>query len=109
MNRLKIKIFVATLLLLSQFTHRAMAEGLRCGVNLVEIGEVKAEVIEKCGAPITIDSFCRNEYYHGRFGYEAFCHNVDLWTFNFGVGTFLINVEFEEGRVSNISHGDRVK
>jgi hypothetical protein len=87
----------------------ASADSLRCGTNLVEVGDIKAEVVEKCGPPTATDSYCRNEYVQGNFGIEAVCHNTDLWTYNFGIGTFLMNVEFEEGKISNISHGDRVK
>jgi len=83
------------------------AESLRCGTQLVEIGETKAEVIGKCGQPETTDTFCRNEYIQGKFGTEVICHNVELWTFNRGTGTFLMKVEFEQGEVKNITHGDR--
>ena len=105
----KTKLLLIALALFGAFSNAANADSLRCGTNLVELGEVKAEVIEKCGEPIATDSFCRNEYLPQRYGYDAICRNVDLWTFNFGTGTFLMNIEFEEGRVSSITHGDRVR
>ncbi|HEY3698864.1 MAG TPA: DUF2845 domain-containing protein [Spongiibacteraceae bacterium] len=90
------------------FDNSAIADSFRCGTSLIEVGDSKAEVVDKCGSPATTESFCRNEYLQGKFGYEAVCHNVDLWTFNRGVGTFLMKVEFEEGRAARISTGDRV-
>jgi hypothetical protein len=84
------------------------ADSLRCGANIVQVGDIKVDVLQKCGQPLATDSYCRNEYRTGRYGQEAICHNVDLWTFNFGQGTFLMNVEFEEGRITTITHGDRV-
>jgi hypothetical protein len=105
----KSKFILIAIVFAALFDHTAMAESLRCGTNLVEVGDVKAEVVEKCGPPIATDSYCRNEYLQGKWGYEAVCRNVDLWTYNFGIGTFLMNVEFEEGKISNISHGDRIK
>jgi hypothetical protein len=105
----KLLPLLATLLFTGCFMQAANAESLRCGTNLVEIGDIKAELVEKCGPPVATDSYCRNEYIQGNFGYQAICHKVDLWTYNFGIGTFLMNVEFEEGRISNITHGDRVK
>ena len=105
----RVTLVSAALLFTGVFSLAANAESLRCSTSLVEIDDTKAEVVEKCGPPVATDSYCRNEYIQGKYGYDTVCHNVDLWTYNFGFGTFLMNVEFEEGRVSNISHGDRVK
>lgn len=84
------------------------ADSFRCGTQLVQAGETKSEVISKCGQPESTDSFCRNEYFQGKFGIEAICHPTDLWVFNRGIGTFLMKVEFEEGKVTTITQGNRV-
>jgi hypothetical protein len=91
------------------FNSITRADSLRCGTNLIGVGDTKAEVLEKCGEPESTDSYCRNEYFQSRFGIDAICHRVDLWTFNLGVGRFLENIEFEEGRVSRITNGDRAQ
>lgn len=104
----KIIFSLTGLLLALSLSHAANADSLRCGTNLVEVGANKAELIEKCGPPYATDSYCRNEYVQGNFGYQAVCHKIDLWTYNLGIGKFLMNVEIEEGKISNITHGDRV-
>lgn len=104
----KVMRFLTALLFVGLLNQWAQAESLRCGTNLVQVGDNKAELVEKCGPPTATDSYCRNEYIQSNFGVEAVCHQVDLWTYNFGVGTFLMNVEFEEGKISRITHGDRV-
>lgn len=102
------KLSLAIFMLFLLFNSMARADSLRCGTSLIEVGDTKAEVVEKCGRPTAVDKYCHNEYVQGRFGVEAICRSVDLWTYNFGVGRFLENVEFEEGRVSNITEGDRI-
>lgn len=85
-----------------------LADSLRCGTQLVQLGETKSEVISKCGQPESTDSFCRNEYFQGKFGTEVICRHVDLWIFNHGAGTFLMKVKFEEGKLTSITSGNRV-
>lgn len=98
--------FVAALfILLPTLGH---AESLRCGTALVEEGENKAELLDKCGRPQLMDSFCRNVVLPGRNDYTVYCERIEVWTYNFGPGSFLMNVEFKEGRITDITHGDRV-
>ncbi|MDB6062162.1 MAG: putative lipoprotein [Verrucomicrobiaceae bacterium] len=104
-----LKIVFVVIFFLFIFCTMVSADSLRCGTSLVEVGDTKAEVEGKCGAPSSTDSYCRNEYIQNKFGIESVCHPVDLWLFNFGSGTFLNKLEFEEGKLSNIAHGDRVK
>jgi len=103
------KLLWPALMVFGLLTQGAAAESMRCGTSLVSMEDSKAEVEMKCGAPAAIDAYCRNEYVPAKYGYDTICHNVDLWTYNFGPGTFLMKVEFEEGRLVRISHGDRVK
>jgi hypothetical protein len=83
------------------------AESLRCNTQLVSVGAVKAELLEKCGTPQFVDHYCKKSYVVSRHEITPYCNEVELWTYNFGVGTFLMNVEFQEGRISDISHGGR--
>ncbi len=87
----------------------AVADSMRCGTRLVERGETKAEVTLKCGKPAAIDSCCRDEYIKGRGEYTVVCHPVDLWSFDLGAGNFLMQVEFEQGKVTRITSGERVQ
>jgi hypothetical protein len=109
MKRSYFKIAYFCLFIAALLGHAAFADSLRCGTRLVEVGDNKEEVFEKCGRPISTDSYCRDEYIRTKFGIEPICRRVELWTYNFGEGTFLENLEFEEGKVLNITHGNRVK
>lgn len=84
------------------------SESMRCNTQLVDIGANKAELLEKCGRPQMVDHYCKKNYIVDRHEVNEFCDEVELWTYNFGPGTFLMNVEFREGRISDISHSDRV-
>lgn len=100
-----IRLIGALFILLPSLGH---ADSLRCGQTLVEVGENKAELLDKCGRPQLTDSFCRNVVLPGRNDYTVYCDRIEVWTYNFGPGSFLMNVEFKEGRITDITHGDRV-
>ena len=84
------------------------AQTLRCGGELVSIGDVKFEVLSKCGEPASKETFERQreveifdpkDKVQRRFRATV---TVDLWTYNFGPGGFLYLVTFENGRVVDI-------
>ncbi len=100
------KPFLAVICVLS-IAPAVASESLRCGTQLINVGANKAELLRTCGAPQFVDHYCKKEYLVGRHEVNAICEEVELWTYNFGPGTFLMNVEFKEGRISDISHGER--
>lgn len=84
----------------------AQAESLRCKGDLVDVGDTKASVMSKCGAPMMKDSFCKP----GQTGTPgASCETVEEWTYNPGRGQFLTTLRFEGSKVRSITYGDRVK
>ena len=101
------RLFLAVICALS--IEPALAtESLRCGTQLIDVGANKAELLQACGNPQMVDHYCKKSYIVRTHEINEFCDPVELWTYNFGLGTFLMNVEFREGRISDISHGDRV-
>lgn len=100
-----IELVGALFILLPALGH---ADSLRCEESLIEVGENKAEILNKCGRPQVMDSYCRNVVLPGRNEYTVYCDRIEVWTYNFGPGSFLMNVEFREGKITDITHGDRV-
>ena len=80
----------------------ALADGLRCGGAIVQIGDKKMDVEDKCGAPAMKDTYCRPIEPSKRVApdatthlKQAYCENVDAWTYRRGAGEFRVTVEFE--------------
>lgn len=100
----------------------ASAGSLRCGSKLAQVGDTKAEIIEKCGQPVMTDTFCAplvaaNQIQGIQNGDNniqnniaiATCENVDIWTYKPGSGKFITNLYFSRGQLQTIRYGDRVK
>lgn len=83
----------------------------RCG-DLIAIGDKKIEVIMKCGEPALKDSHREEisdsikDKKDGTFvRYKRFISKEE-WSYNYGPGRFLYFIEFENGEVVKIDHGD---
>ena len=93
------------------------AESLRCNGDLVELGDAKFSVLQKCGDPIFVDTFCRPADQviapQASFGATTVnvlpCLQVDEWSYNPGAGQFITILRFEAGVVTSIKYGDRVR
>jgi len=98
------------------------AESLRCKTKLAQIGDTKADVLDKCGDPIVTDSYCvpiaitaqPQGIQNGNNNVQnntviSTCENVDIWTYNPGTGKFMVHLYFSRGELQNIRYGDRVK
>lgn len=98
------------------------AHALRCGNQLVSVGDRKARVLRVCGEPESRDE--RIEYrstsYEAcrRTGHDRFCvvhedeaHQpvrIEEWTYNFGTTRFMQLLEFENGvlkRLESMEYG----
>ncbi|WP_053094166.1 DUF2845 domain-containing protein [Cellvibrio sp. pealriver] len=99
----------------------ALGESLRCKNKLVHIGDSKAEVIDKCGSPLMIDSFCQpiatsNQSQGVQYGDNNVqnniviqaCENIDIWTYEPRKGKFTTHLYFAQGQLRGIRYGDRV-
>jgi len=91
-------------LLLLSFSSSAM----RCGHNLVSIGDTSAEVLQKCGPPHSQQEIgieygeLSDEKHHPRS--ETI---IEQWSYDLGPGTFLKVLTFEGGRLQRIEDGGR--
>ena len=116
--------FIATLwtVIFISFSSTSLAESLRCKTKLAQIGDTKAEVLDKCGDPIMTDSFCQavavaaqpQGIQNGNNNVQnniaiATCENVDIWTYNPGKGKFMAHLYFAQGQLQGIRYGDRAK
>jgi hypothetical protein len=95
---------LAMSLLLLAFANCSYAQ-FRCGPYLVEIGEFKADVLDKCGPPAAQARFPGS---HGHLYYDfgdTPQHNpedqgyVEEWVYNFGPNRFKQYLRFENGQL----------
>lgn len=95
----------------------ASAQYLRCENEAVNVGDVRAAVLQRCGEPIAKASFCKpvdaQSVQRDAGGASVWvlpsCENVDEWTYNPGYGQFMTTVQLQGGKVAAIKYGDRVK
>jgi hypothetical protein len=110
------------------YSHSILA--LRCGHNLIDAGDYKADVIDKCGEPDYVDShyerrgysnnaeisnyglfnnrgFPSNRFNYGQQNYRDVEVLVEEWTYNFGRSRLRKVLRFENGRLTDIFSGSR--
>lgn len=88
------------------------ADALRCHGDLAQVGETKASILNKCGEPLTKDTFCKKVERKDSSTHTTIvtgCEEVEEWTYNPGTGSFMATLRFEAGRLASISYGDRAK
>jgi len=97
MTRAKFLTLVLSLL----FSNAIFA--LRCGNSLVDIGDYKHDVYEKCGAPESIDTHTEvigNTFHFPRRTIDLERYEevqVETWIYNFGSMRFKQYLRFENG------------
>jgi hypothetical protein len=93
----------------------AAAQSLRCRADVVGIGELRSGVLQKCGEPVSRDSFCKpvdpQTLAASAPGTAVVlpCEKIDEWTYNPGYGQFMTTLRLEAGKVTAVTYGDRVK
>lgn len=102
-------------LLLLGLSATAGAQSLRCSSATIGIGEPRSGVLQKCGEPVSRDSFCKpvdpQSVAASTPGTAVVlpCEKIDEWTYNPGYGQFITTLRLEAGKVTAVSYGDRVK
>lgn len=102
MRKLSIGLaLIASLNLLNVST----ALALRCGDQLVSVGDSKVEVIAKCGEPMLKTQ--RDEVVEETDDASKLRVTIiiDEWTFNLGPNEFLYFLRFENGKLADIRSG----
>lgn len=104
------KLLLLSLCLL--FSHSVFA--LRCGHTLVDLGDYKEDVIDKCGEPESIESHIERrgasnfvDQSSRRQGSGALLYTeievvVEEWIYNFGRRRFKQYMRFENGKLIEI-------
>lgn len=101
-------------LLFGAAASQASGESLRCKGDIIDIGDNKADVVTKCGNPEMTDNYCEKVRLeigkrNGQSLYTDDCENIDVWTYNPGVGQFWTHLYFVRGTLREMKYGDRVK
>lgn len=106
MQSLKTLSLITTFVFATHFVAtQAAAEGLRCNSNIVNTGDAKAAVLQKCGEPMLKDSFCKSTTVATDVNE---CEKIETWTYNPGSGKFMTTLKFSQGKVIGIEYGARV-
>ncbi|AMK75545.1 MULTISPECIES: DUF2845 domain-containing protein [Methylomonas] len=102
------------LLALGLLTFAGDAFALRCGHKLVQVGDHKSEVLEKCGEPDSVEERralrgSRLRHPYGSLEIDQFEEVlIEEWIYNFGPRKFQQLLEFEDGelkKIRNLSYG----
>lgn len=70
-------------------------DSLRCGDQLVQLGQTQLQVVHLCGAPEISDS------------YYVLNGSLDRWTYNMGPEDFIYVFTFMNGELQDIEQTDR--
>lgn len=81
---------------------------LRCDKGLVDVGDHKAEVLSRCGAPASSELVAVEKSTDRVGGAVVREVPVERWTYNFGPKSFLQILTFRGGILTRIESGDRV-
>ncbi|ATG91424.1 DUF2845 domain-containing protein [Methylomonas koyamae] len=81
---------------------------MRCGHRLVQVGDYKTEVLEKCGEPDSVEQRrairgSRLRHPYGALQIDQFEEVlIEEWTYNFGRRKFQKLLEFEDSELKKI-------
>lgn len=98
------------MIIASLLVQTVSADAMRCSNSLVQTGETKADVIDKCGEPVFTDSYCEPIAVVGQANTTVIipCEEVDLWTYHPGSGQFVQHLYFKRGKLQAIKNGRRL-
>ena len=84
------------------------ALALRCGNNIVDVGDTKIEVLAKCGEPTLKEEVGEDitREHDSRESRKAKRY-VEKWTYNFGSTRFIYVLTIRDGKVIDISTEDK--
>ena len=68
--------------------------GMRCGSNIVSVGDSKPSILEKCGPPWMKESL-------------SVSGTREVWVYNFGSSGFMKKLTFDGETLESIDDGDK--
>lgn len=88
------------------------AQALRCGTDLIDVGDTRAEVRAKCGEPLdvarrVVTQTIRQRVAAGAAVMRTVSTVVETWTMNFGPQKLMQEITFANGQVQHIRTLDR--
>ncbi len=84
------------------------ALALRCGNNIVDVGDTKIEVLAKCGEPTLKEEVGEDlTREHDSRETRRAKRYVEKWTYNFGSTRFIYVLTIRDGKVIDISTEDK--
>jgi hypothetical protein len=95
---------VATVLALATGVQASADDVMRCGTAIVDVGMVAAQVVARCGEPLTRE--VESTPVRARGGKGAVktvgSTRVERWTYDRGYGRLLALLTFERGKLKSI-------
>jgi hypothetical protein len=91
----------------------ASAQYLRCGSDVVAVGDRKFDLLQKCGEPALRESRTQERSVKVRDPGGRTLREIEItvevedWTYNFGPHRFYYVVRMEDGRIVGIESGGR--
>lgn len=83
-----------------------LAEGsMRCGSSIISVGDMKTEMMMKCGTPMSTDvktTLIKNEN-----GTQSVVQTGEIFTMDMGKDKFVALVTIENGIITHIEDGPR--
>jgi hypothetical protein len=107
-------LLMTVVLSLLSYPLLSQAASLRCGTKLVSDGASKADVLSKCGEPLSKESRTESteektrDEESGTSTKKITQKNIEEWTYNFGPNRLMQVVVFENGvlvDVKSTTHG----
>lgn len=93
-------------LLLAFASSSAMAGGsLNCGNSIISIGDTKAELLLKCGSPVSVDE--KTEITINQNGFKQPIKVGDILLMDQGKYRFMVFVTVENGVITHVEDGPR--
>ncbi len=93
--------FIAIAVLAGSGLSSAHAQSIRCGNQLVSVGDQSDDVLRKCGEPVKRDRSCDVLQVVGTVNQ---CTDVERWTYRWQLTTIL---SFQDGQLVKITYGSR--
>ena len=95
-----IAFLLAAVIILSPHASAAM----RCGNDLVDVGDTKIEVLKKCGEPTLKEEIGEDiSHENDSLGRRKEKRYVEQWTYNFGSTRLIYVLTIKSGKVVDIN------
>ncbi len=108
-------IFIIMLSVIIAGPSSASGASFRCGGRIIDVGQPRDFVLNKCGQPTNIEEKTerlatnfRHRYPEDHEGYNYIINEnqIEIWTYNLGATQFIRYLTFKNGKLIKIKTGD---